>query len=113
MDLDAQSPSETLRAPSQPPVLEDSEYPPEHGVADSAGSLGSQAGPGFKSAWPAPGSREEWLMKFDQGWLTFLKKVYGGNAQQVADVKLLPPAPWNRKPGYLVRHWQLAHHLAT
>ncbi|KAK9868542.1 hypothetical protein WJX84_002546 [Apatococcus fuscideae] len=101
MDLDAQSPSETLRAPSQPPVLEDSEYPPEHGVADSAGSLGSQAGPGFKSAWPAPGSREEWLMKFDQGWLTFLKKVYGGNAQQVADVKLLPPAPWNRKPGYL------------
>ena len=103
VDLDARSPSDTFVRPSEPPVLEDSEYQPDSRVDDSAGSLDmrhSQASP--KHGQPAPGSREEFLLKFDQGWLTFLKKCHGGNAQQACDVQMPPPAPWNRKPGFLV-----------
>lgn len=103
VDLDARSPSDTFVRPSEPPVLEDAEYTPDSTVADSAGSLGmrhSQAQ--AKQGQPAPGSREEFLSKFDQGWLTFLNKCYGGNAQQVCDVKLPPSAPWNRTAGFVV-----------
>ena len=106
MDLDARSPSDTFLRPSQPPVLEDSEYQPDGRVVDSAGSLGmrqSQAPSNLgKMQQPAAGSREEFLMQYDQGWLAFLNKLYGGNAKQVADVQLPPPAPWNRKSGHLV-----------
>ncbi len=107
MDLDARASSDTFLRPSQPPVLEEVEYQPDGRAVDSAGSMGmrhSQAPSHMsKGEQPAAGSREEFLMRFDHGWLAFLNKLYGDNAKQVADLQLLPPAPWNRKPGFVVR----------
>jgi len=39
--------------------------------------------------------------EFDAGMLAFQNKVFGANAERVADVPPLPVASWNRKPGYL------------
>ena len=46
--------------------------------------------------------RRDFLRAFDAAALAAANRLHGCSAKCMADLPLLPAAPWNRRPGYLV-----------
>lgn len=74
---------------------------------------GSANGVAFGVAQKEPSPFHVPKSEFDAGMLAFQNKVFGANAERVADVPPLPVASWNRKPGYLVRPPSPPHPLLS
>lgn len=49
------------------------------------------------------GERGEFLKAYDAALLKMLNELHGSEASCIADLPLLEVAPWNQRPGYLVR----------